>query len=480
MTEVLAELLVVDRRDERRLSRSLTAQLRNLIAADRLASGSRLPSSREFARALGVSRNTVTAVFGQLSAEGYLAIQPGRRPVIAAGIGASSAISRGGEGGASFQPAPASWAASLGEAPPTGRTRPLHAGFGDVREFPHAEWARCLRDAARRGADRSFAINAPALQAALRDHLQAQRGVRTAMERIVILPTAQAALTMMATIALDPGDVAWLEEPGYPGIRRAVAATGAVVVAVPVDRHGLVPPTDPSRPRLIFTTPSHQFPTGSLMSVGRRRSLLQIARRSGALIVEDDYDGEYHFDGVPAPALQALDEAGTVAYVGTLSKATTPAIRLGYIVAPESLLPTIHAVQRHWGLIAAPHVQEALSLFIQRGHYLAHVRRTGRIYQARRDHLVSQLRAHLAGVLAVAAPAGGLQLQASLLHRTDDAAIAAALARQGIDLTPLSGFYAGEPASAGFLLGFASWREEEIDRAVACLRDAITRGPARP
>ncbi|WP_187371525.1 PLP-dependent aminotransferase family protein [Methylobacterium oryzihabitans] len=474
MSAVLADLLGHDLPRTQGLAEALTARLRGLVAGGALAPGTMLPSSRRLADDLGVSRNTVTAAFGQLAAEGYLVVRQGCRPVVAPGTGLAGPVPGRPPAGAAAMPRLSAWAAALPPAPASATLRPFRTGFGDPREFPHAAWARCLRDAARRSPAGPPAANAPALQAGLRDHLAAQRGVRAEPDRVVILPTARAALTLVAALVLDPGDPAWIEEPGYPGIREALAAAGARVVPVPVDAHGLTLPRDSPVPKLVVVTPSHQFPTGCLMPVARRRDLLRAADAAGALILEDDYDGEFHFDGAPVPALQALTGADRAIYAGTFAKATSPAVRVGYMVVPRPLLPVALAAQRHLGLTAAPQVQEALALFLGRGLYRAHLRRTRRLYRERRDHLVAALRKTCGDRIAVEAPAGGLQVLARLRDGTADAAAAARAGARGLDVLALSRLHAGPPGdAAGLLLGFAAWRPAELTEAVARLDAAL-------
>ncbi|TNC12133.1 PLP-dependent aminotransferase family protein [Methylobacterium terricola] len=485
MTAVLADLVALDPCRGRGLSADLTAQLRDLIARGRLAPGAMLPSSRLFAQDLGVSRNTVMAAWEQLAAEGYLVVRQGCRPVVAAQGGFAPGPARGpddlGRNGLAAGPALSAWAAALPAAPAETGLRPFRTGFPDAREFPHAAWARCLREAARRPPPGPpFVANSPALQTALLDHLAAARGVRASPDQVVLLPSARAALALIAAILLDPGDEAWMEDPGYPGSWAALRAARARIRPIPVDAGGLTLPEDGPAPKLVVTTPSHQFPTGGLMPLSRRRALLRRAEAAGAIVVEDDYDGEFHFDGAPVPALQALDEAGCVVYAGTFSKATLPAIRIGTMVVPRPLLAPVLAAQRQLGLFAASPVQDALALFLRRGHYRAHVRRVRRLYRERRDRLVAALRAHCADRLDVAAPAGGLQLLATLRDGGDDVAVAARAATRGLDVLPLSRLHAGPTDRAGLLLGFASCRPQELDAAAMRLAEALAVGDADP
>jgi len=282
----------------------------------------------------------------------------------------------------------------------------------------------------------------------------------------MILPSAQAALTLIATVLISPGDDVWVEDPGYPGAVAAFRASGARVTGIGLDEQGMQRMPGLAAPKLIFMTPSHQHPTGRLMSLARRSEFLSLSRPGKTLIVEDDYDGEFHYDSRPVPALQGLDAHGRVFYVGTFSKAMTSDIRLGYLVAPPTLVRTLEVAQRHVGLIAASHVQEALAEFIADGHFLAHLRRMRRLYRARRDHLVEELERRLGGILSVEVPPGGIQLVARLNRGRTDRVAAKRLVAAGVETRALSSLAVGRPRDHGLLLGFAAWRESEISAAV--------------
>jgi len=304
-------------------------------------------------------------------------------------------------------------------------------------------------------------------------YLVEHRGVRAEPRQVIIMPSAQAAIELVARVVLDAGDVAWLENPGYIGARAAFEAAGARVSGVALDRNGLAIKEGGDRPRLIFVTPSHQYPTGQLMPVNRRHELLAFAGAAGASIIEDDYDSEFHYDGRPVAALQGLDEAGRVFYVGTFSKSTFPDIRLGYVVVPEGYVETFERAQRHAGKLAAAPVQDALAGFIEDGHYAAHVRRMNRLYRERRDHLVEALTEAAGDRLSVVSPSGGMQLLAYLGKGVDDCDVAARLHRAGVSVRPLSRFYVGKAADHGLYLGFAAWTTEEIDMGADIIGDVL-------
>jgi len=479
---LVGAIVTLDRRSDVGLVTQLTQQLRALIASGRLAAGGLLPSTRTLAADLAVSRNTISYAFEQLASEGYLKLSRGRRPAVATQLDDCALVP---------DPAPrrdivrmpglSRWASQLVstdwpmsyQAP----MRPLRAGQGDVREFPHAVWARCLRrNVLRRSRAHDGAINRLRLRHELKEYLQANRGVRADADQIFILPTAQAALSLVAAILIAPGDRVLVEDPGYPGAASAFRAAGAGIVGAMLDDQGMLYPGDARPPKVIFTTPSHQHPTGRLMSVGRRLELISAAQRGESWIVEDDYDGELHYDGRPVPALQGLDPQARVLYVGTFSKAMTPEIRVGYLVAPAPLAQTIEIAQRHMGLIAAVDVQEALADFIADGHFLSHIRKVRRIYRARRDHLAGALERQLSDVLAVEIPPGGMQLVARLRDGRADSAVVERLADSGVHVRSLSSLALDGRSEHGLLLGFAAWRESEISAAVRVMAASLTVG----
>lgn len=469
MAQPLSGVIDLDRGIRAPLAHQLYEQLRSAIAAGHLQQGHRLPSSRLLAAQLDVSRNTVSAAIDQLAAEGYLDISRGRRPAIAPGLLRLPAVEAvRGQPVAPARPRLSRWARRIGQANwpvrSEGSPRPFAPGLADAREFPHDPWARCLRGAARnRHPRRRGGHNRPGLQEALARHLVEHRGVRTEPRQIIVTPSAQAAIELIARVTLDAGDVAWLESPGYGGARVALEAAGASVVGVPLDRNGLVLAKRKERPRLIFVTPSHQYPTGRLMPIDRRLELLRFAKATGAVLIEDDYDGEFHYDGRPVASLQGLDGAGRVFYVGTFSKVMLADIRVGYTVVPESLVETFEIAQRHTGQLVSETLQDALADFMDDGALAAHIRRMTRLYRARRDRMIAALAAETGDAFVVEPPAGGMQVLARCRVRQDDRLLCARLAEAGVTARPLSSHYIGAAAERGLFLGFAAWTDREID-----------------
>ena len=475
MDDLLPGMLHLVRDGGETLTRQLTDQLRGLITKGRLAPGQRLPSSRELAQSLGLSRNTASFAIEQLAAEGYVTLSAGRRPVVAEGLSldsrkSSPRSSRGGDPRIRVS----AWASSLQRSvwPPIHkeRPRPFQPGLADEREFPHDEWSRCLRRAARNAPlRRDRPINHPPLQEALLRHLVVHRGIKAVASQILFVPTAQAGLALVANALLEPDDHAWVESPGYGGANVAFQAAGAIVSAIPLDSQGMAISSHKETPRLIFVTPSHQYPTGRLMPIGRRLELLRFAEAAGACIIEDDYDGEFHYEARPVAALQGLAPSPRVFYLGTFSKATYADIRIGYVVVPEALIDVFELAQRHMGILASITIQDALAEFISAGTYLGHVRRMTRLYRGRRDRMMQALATEAGNRLAVETPAGGMQLLARCRPQTNDQQLSARLLEAGVVSRALTRMLYHKTEERGLFLGFAAWNDKEIDQAARIL-----------
>ncbi|HET8623603.1 MAG TPA: PLP-dependent aminotransferase family protein, partial [Gemmatimonadales bacterium] len=342
------------------LHRQLYTELRTMMLDGRLPPGRRLPASRLLARDLGVSRNTVNGAFDQLRAEGYLEARERGGTYVATRLPdlllrAHRSRTLGG---------PSSTQSNATLPPQTGRhrlsargrtvaatarpplrvrderIRPFRSGVPALDLFPHRVWARLMARRWRRGAvplAYGYAEGDTALRSAIAEYVRAARGARCSDEQVMIVSGSQQALDLAARTALDPGDAAWVEEPGYWGVRAALVAAGARLVPVPVGGDGLdvgVGETLEPAARVACVAPSHQMPLGVTMSVSRRLELLAWARRAGAWIFEDDYDSEYRYASRPLACLQGLDQSGCVVYIGTFSKTIFPALRLGYVIAP--------------------------------------------------------------------------------------------------------------------------------------------------
>lgn len=483
MRDVISGLVDLERGAPMSLYRQLYDQLRRAILAGNLPAGTRLPASRVMAQQLGVGRNTVMAAVDQLVAEGYVETRTGRGTMVARRLseqltGAARAPRASRPPTHRLSMAGKALASVRRDAVSASSPVPFLPSIPDLRAFPQDIWARLLRRAGRRlspeEAGYVWTHGLPRLREAVADHLRAVRGVKAEGGQVIIVSSAQAGLDIIARALLDPGEAAWIEEPGYLGARAALLGAGARVLPVPVDAEGLAPDAGSGTPRVIYVTPSHQYPTGTLMPLARRLELLDFAARTDAYVIEDDFDSEFQFNGRPVAALQGLEPEGRVLYVGTFSKVLQPAIRVGYVVAPLPLVEPLVRIQRNTGQIVPAVVQSALAEFIEDGHMRAHVRRMCALYSERQEQLVRILRERCRDRLAVHRPAGGMQLVAELSDGTNDVALAEALARRGVVVRPLGAFYIGRADRSGLLLGYAGYPEADMDRAAEVMASVLS------
>jgi GntR family transcriptional regulator/MocR family aminotransferase len=484
----------------RDLLRELHRQLRSAILDGRLQPGARLPATRALAQQLGVSRNTMLAAYDLLLSEGYLLGRPGAGTYVAdtLPIARSDRSGHGGHGGRGSRSGRAPKASTPARRDP--RLVPLdvpgadlaptlqpqaarddfRVGLPDVSLFPFDIWRRlsdrALRHAARqvaRFADYADPQGQAALREAIAGHVSFTRAVGCTAADVVVTAGAQQAFGLLARILVVPGrTVVAVEQLFYPSLREAMLAAGARVVTVPTDDEGMCVDRIPPEARVVCVTPSHQFPTGVAMSPPRRAALLAFARARNAVVIEDDYDSEFRFAGRPLDALQTLDRAESVFYVGTFSKSLFPALRLGFVVAPPwaraALVRARELADWHGPVLA----QEALAAFIAEGHLARHIRKMRKLYGARRTALLEALARHGAGRLEAVASDAGLHLSARLLGATRADAVVERAAAAGIVLPPLSRFALDANAPGvpnGLAFGYGLIGEAQIDGAVGRL-----------
>ncbi|WP_119460608.1 PLP-dependent aminotransferase family protein [Rhodospirillaceae bacterium SYSU D60014] len=477
------------------LHRQLYAEIRDMILQGRLAPGLRLPSSRTLSQDLRISRNTVLLGLEQLWSEGYVEGRTGAGTFVSQtlpdGLLAARTTMRpvgdplGGRGDGKRQgPGPSERGLRLA-AGPARRLRPAPAfapGLPDCSDFPFDLWARLLAKAWRRPPPHLFAAADSAgyrpLRAAIADYLRVVRAVRCEAEQVIVLSGIRQAVDLVARVLLDPDDIAWMEEPGYPGIRAALSAAGARIRAMPVDAEGLCLDDGgtESAARLVCVAPSHQYPLGVTMSLPRRLDLLDWARRADAWILEDDYDSEFRYAGRPLSALQGLDADGRVLYAGSFSKVLFPSLRIGYLIVPPPLVETFRRARAALDDHASTTAQPALAEFMAAGHFAAHVRRMRKRYETRQQALLAAAR-HLRGLLTLAPDPAGMHLVADLgpdlAGRVTDRAASAAAGAAGLVAPPLSDYFAGPPMRQGLLLGYAAVPETEMEPAVRRLAAAL-------
>jgi GntR family transcriptional regulator/MocR family aminotransferase len=484
---VVLGLVGLDRRGARSLQQQLYQRLREDILAGRLRPGMRLPATRAIAGDLGVARNTVVAAFEQLTHEGYLVARVGSGTQVAE-LPPEALLSVGGPSVPGEvrgrRPVPARRAApwlKVKRPTPDPTRRAFQAGLPELREFPHAAWARLVQRHARRPGPGTLgyahAVGLPALRAAIARYLGVARGVVCVPEQIFVVAGTQAGLDLVSRLLLDPNDPVWIEEPGYLGARGALLGAGARLVPVPVDQEGLQVTAGvlaAPRARLVYTTPSHQYPLGVTMSLPRRLALLEWAAMRGAWIIEDDYDSEYRYAGRPIAAMQGLDGGERVVYLGTFSKTMLPALRAGYVVVPRTLIEPMTVAIRNTGHSVPLLLQAALADFLTNGYFAAHVRRMRGLYVKRQAALVAAARRYGIERLRIEPSEAGMQLAAHLTVGLDDRLLAATLAAAGVVAAPLSLYSLARPKIRGLLLGYAGVPEREIGPAVQVLARVLT------
>ncbi len=434
--------------------------MRERILAGQLPTGQRLPSTRAFATALGVARSTVVDAYDRLKAEGYIQSQGGSATRVAA-FAPPAFQGQGPTSPAAAGPPPKFTSA--------GRFRP---GVPDVADFPHAAWARCLaaRSRSLRMHDLGYddACGIRELQEAILDHAAARRGILARPEQVLIVPSTRAAIDLLSRVLLRPaeqdGNVAWIEDPGYPSAQAILRDAGAQLVPVTCDAAGIdVAAVSGPPPKLIYVTPSHQYPTGVTMSLQRRMALLEVARANGAVIIEDDYDSEFQYGSRPIAALQGIDRGDVVAYVGTFAKVLAPGLRVAYAIVPQWLLPEASMFIQRRGVAVPIHIQAALADFIREGRLRAYLRQMNGVYAERMEATSRALRTHCGDMLEVADAGGGLQLATWFRDpATDDCAAAEALNETAEGVQPMSHYYLDAPRP-GLLFGIARASRTEVD-----------------
>ncbi|WP_210494067.1 PLP-dependent aminotransferase family protein [Microvirga antarctica] len=473
--------LSLDRTSSVPLHRQLYEALRDLIQRRALPAGADLPSTRALAQDLGIARNTVTAAYDQLTAEGYGVARPGARTVVVdLPIRPLSA-----EETPPAQRRPLSKRGELMTRQPFHYGRPggtaFHPGLPDAANFPFGLWGRLLTRRAQHARDALFGTyhveGYPDLRRAIANYLKVARGVRCTPDQILITTGAQAGLDLLARLLLDPGDSVWMEEPGYYGAQSAFVAAGGTLAPLAVSE-GVWDLTRPParRLKLIYVTPSCQHPLGASMRMEQRLQLLEIAETLNAWIIEDDFDGEYRFQGQPIPAMQGFDHDERVIYVGTFAKILFPALRLGFIVLPPSLKNGIVNALSLTGQFAPLMLQAALADFIEQGHMARHLRRMRRIYASRRQTFKDLVQSHLGDWLTMVPGDSGIQMAGLLRHPISDHTLVLAARERGINMSALSMHYRHGREKSGLVMGYAASNEAAMVQGLETLRSLLPPG----
>ena len=483
-------VLSLDPRSASPLHRQLYDEIRAAVLAGRLSPGSRLPSTRTLAADLSVSRNTVAGAFDQLLAEGYIEGRPGAgtfvanelpekllrvspaKPATARPRMPATQLSRRGRMLAATPVAPAGRDGASACA--------FRPGVPALDAFPRDLWARIAARQYRQSKFDLFsygdAAGHPPLRRAIAEYLRAARGVNCSWEQVIVTSGSQQALDLAARLLLDPGDAAWVEDPGYAGARGAWTAAGIRCVPVPVDDEGLSVAQGESRApqaRMAYVSPSHQYPLGVTMSLARRMALLDWARRRSAWIAEDDYDSEFRYAGRPLAALQGLDTTGRVIYIGTFSKVLFPALRLGYMVVPSCAVDAFAAARALADRHPPGPSQALVAEFLAEGHFARHIRRMRTLYAERQAALVAAARREWGGLIGVSAADAGMHLVGWLPVHVSDREASSRAAEAGISAPPLSAYCYSPELRPALLLGYAAVNGRKLQEGVRRLTAAM-------
>src|ERR1700689_2256105 len=470
--------------------------LRGQILGGRLSAATRVPATRDLALELGVSRNVAIMAYRQLIDEGYLTARKGAGTFVARELPRHlTAVAARQCPVAARTPAPvhlSAYARRVRESAhgaqftwaPRRDVLPYDFRYGppSFTDFPHETWGRVMARRARRVTLRDLDYGTPeglpALREAIADYAGRARAIACTPDQIIVVNGSQQALDLAARALVDAGDVVLMEEPHYRGARTVMRAAGAKIETIAVDDHGLRTDELAGRrmpSRLAIVTPSHQFPTGAVMPLGRRLELLSWARRSTACIFEDDYDSEYRYSGRPIEALAALDDSGCVLYAATFSKVMFPSLRLGYMILPERLIEPIRSVKALMDTGGPNLAQAALVDFIREGHFERHLHRTRTRNASRRAAMLDAIERHLGARAHVTGVNAGLHLVMWLrdlpASRARELRIRAA--RAGVGVYPVAPFYLNPPRQTGLLLGYASMPEKQLAEGIRRLASVI-------
>ena len=478
----------VERDNATPIFRQVYLQVRAAILSRTLAPGTRLPSTRALAARLRVARASVVSAYEQLLAEGYLDGRVGSGTYISADLPEPlerRPVTRGGAAARQPQlPAPALRLERMRQATGESETRPFAMGRCRLDASTAEAWRRLSQRALRTvGAAHlgyTDARGLPELRAALCDYLRAARAVRCEPEQLIVTAGTQQGVDLAIRVLFQPGDEAWVEDPGYPPSRAALAAAGVRTRPVPVDGQGLDVAAGrraAPRARAAFVTPSNHYPLGVVLSMPRRLEMLAWARETGAWIVEDDFDSEFRYAGRPLASLQGLDDGERVIYVGTFNKVLFPGLRLGFVVVPRPLLRAMvnarHLSDRH-----PPSLTQAVAAeFMRQGHFTSHLRRMRQAYCDQRDTLVRELARRAGAEVDVESPDHGMHVVAYLRQERADVEAERAAAVRGVIARAISPLYVQAAPRSGLMLGFTGFAPDVIVQAAARLADAVRATP---
>jgi GntR family transcriptional regulator / MocR family aminotransferase len=483
----LSPVIAVDRKAAKPLHKQIYDAYRDLIVSRSLGAGQQIPSTRAQASELKISRIPVLTAYAQLLAEGYFEARVGAGTFVCGSLPEQLTFHESGNHHSNQVRSGHRPVAKRALLLPRYETPPWIRGVGPFSvsqaaydQFPFQIWSNLVMRHCRnpRAGELHYglAMGFEGLRDAICTYLRTSRAVRCEPQQVMIVSGSQQALEISARVLLDPGDAAWLEEPGYWLARNVLTGSGCRLIPVPIDKEGLNVSAGIKlcrKARVAYVTPSHQYPLGVTMSASRRFQLLDWAQNSGSWIIEDDYDSEYRYENMPIASLQGLDHNSRVIYIGTFSKTLFPSLRLGYVVIPSDLVERFTAVRQAMDLSPSYLNQTVLNDFMREGHFARHIRRMRILYGERRTGLVENITKEFGSTLEVLGAQAGMQLVVTLPKGFRDREIAASGARKRLWLWPLSPAYLGRPARQGLILGFANTRVTESPQAVRQLKSLL-------
>lgn len=481
--------------------RALYEEIKARVLDGTYGAGASLPSTRACAGERCLSRTTVSAVYEQLAAEGFIETRPGASSRVATGaksnrvaVASSTRTADSHHDGSRAKARLSAFGGRVSQLklPSTGARPSGHVDFiyGPLAggDFPTLAWMKAARQVDRERPDR-LTYQDPRgdlrLRQALQSHLARARGISCNLDQLVIVNGSQQALDLCARLLLDPGEKVVVENPGYRMAHHVFSAAGARLHGIAVDHQGLK--TDQlhrvRNAAFAYVTPTHQFPLGSFLTMPRRQALLKWSARTGAWILEDDYDSEYRYAVRPVPTLQSLDENGAVIYIGTFSKTLSPELRLGYLIVPERLVDAFASAKQLADRHAPSRAQRTLAILLEEGSYDRHVRRIRRLQDARRTALLAALERHLPGRVTVEGASTGLHLVTWIhgLPSAREADLVAAARHERVLVYAVGPLFLpqGSPQttrrSAGLVLGYALLNPDQIEQGVKRLAAAVRR-----
>lgn len=476
----------IDKSAGKKISIQLYMGLRDLLLTGALTPGDRIPASRTLAREIGVSRTTVIDAVDRLISEGLLEAHVGSGTFVSQALNARLEPVAPPVSPEDHKAVPRLSHAAKHAIPDFAprarlphRSQAFITALPALDAFPMAQWAKLSARHWRKQRDDITGYGEPfgytPLRRAIARQLNASRGIKCAPEQIFITNGAQRAFSLIGGMMVNPGEPVWFENPGAIGARNAFVAIGARPVPVDVDGEGLCVADGLAKAphfRLAFVTPSHQQPLGHVMSLTRRLALLKAASDADAMIVEDDYDGEFYYGDQPPPTLKSIDTHDRVIYVGTFSKSLFPALRLGFLLAPEGLVESFEQIFLTW-LSGVPTVTQAIvAEFMDEGMFATHIRAMRQLYRDRHDRLMSEA-ASLADDISVMPTDSGFHAVALTSSRVDEHEIARLSARHGITTSPISRYALAPVVDRGLVLGFGSAGEDDIRKGVQVLKKCL-------